>query len=450
MIKVLRMFLIIVLLLCAMVFAEDLPVADSAVVDDAVAAGSPSSGGLPRIAVYVVGDVPENERRVLGVRILNALVRSGRYTGAERSNAFFSEMDAEQTKDADDGKISELAKRFSVEHVFIAELTQVFGDYNVAARIIDIENATVVSIGEAHGPLRTLDDLVRIADGVVQNMFGGRPEIVPEPAPVAVAPPPPPPPPAPIAVAPPPPPVSVSVSVSAPLPAPIALRTGTSMADRAKTAAAEKILETVMSQIIPQIKRMVASAPVSAELKADAEQRLTLTARNLVTTMLNDGMSGKMPNPQALLTQVLGEIKNHARELLGSITIDIEVAGGGAGGHDGSGKRMSWGFGGFYANDFGGGIKWTNSDERVRMPYNIGGGYVFFDLIYFEAFSGYSGGSGSWKSGGYDNLRDMSHRYWHSGLFFKTPTRVFPIGGIEHTAFGNGGGGGCASSVREI
>jgi len=42
MIKVLRMFLIIVLLLCAMVFGEDLPVADSAVVDDAVAAGSPS------------------------------------------------------------------------------------------------------------------------------------------------------------------------------------------------------------------------------------------------------------------------------------------------------------------------------------------------------------------------------------------------------------------------
>ena len=333
--------------------------ADDAIDTVTVTAGSPSSGGLPRIAVYVTGSVDDNEKRVLSTRLQTALIMSGRYTDAERPNAFLVEVETAQAEQPngvlDNDQISEIGKRFGVSYVCIADVTSAFGEHNVSARIINVENVTVSFAGTAHGPLQTMDDLVDIANGVVRSMFGGRAEPVPPkpvsvPAPVAVAPSPPPPapvavapPPAPVAVAPPPPPVSVSVSVSAPLPAPIALRTGTSMADRAKTMAAEKILETVMSQIIPQIKRMVAAAPVSSEAKADAERRLTLIARNIVITALNDGMSGKMPNPQQLLTQVLGEIRNLARDLLGDISIDITVEGGGGGGAGGQTGQTSGG-----------------------------------------------------------------------------------------------------------
>jgi len=292
-------------------------------------AGTIFAAELPKIAVYVVGDIPETQKRVLTARMLNALIRNGRHINAEHAGAFLTAIENELAELSDnvmnDIQISRLAQQFDIEFVFIAELTQIFSEYNIFARIIDTETATIVSVGEAHSPLQTMNDIAQLTDDLIQDMFGRqrRAESQPEHVPIAVAPPPPSP--APVAVAPLPPPALVS----APLPTPVALRIGTSMADRAKAAAAEKIIETVMSQITPQIRRMVASAPVSAEVKADAEQRLTITARNLVTTMLNDGMSGKMPNPQALLTQVLGEMKSLARELLGTISIDVDVSGGG-------------------------------------------------------------------------------------------------------------------------
>ena len=337
-----------ILLFCASVFADDLPVADSVVVaDDAVATTvadkSPPPNSPPRIAVYVTGSVDDNEKRVLGTRLQTALIMSGRYADIERHNAFLAEIEAVQAEQPkgvlDNDQISEIGRRFGVNYVCVADVTSAFGEHNISGRIINVENVTVSFAGTAHGPLQTMDDLVDIANGVVRSMFGVRAEPVPPkpvsvPAPVAVAPSP-----APVAVAPPPPPVSVSVSVSAPLPAPIALRTGTSMADRAKAAAAEKMIETVMSQITPQIRRMVASASVSAEVKADAEQRLTITARNIVTTALNDAMGGRLPNPKDLVTLVMGEITSLAIELLGTVTIDIEISDGDGIGGSSRGKQ---------------------------------------------------------------------------------------------------------------
>ena len=169
-----------------------------------------------------------------------------------------------------------------------------------------------------------MDDLANIVDGVIQNMFG---ELEPAKAKAIIAPKP----------EPEPEPTSVSVTgtfTPPPLPTPVTLKTGTSMTEKAKAAAAGKMLETVMSQITPQIQRMVADAPVSAEVKADAEQRLTITAQNIVTTALNDGMSGKMPNPKQLLDAVMKDVTALAIELLGTVTVDIEVAG--AGGESGT------------------------------------------------------------------------------------------------------------------
>ena len=289
---------------------------------------------LPRIAVYVTGDIDDNGNRALSARMLTALVRSGRYTGAERPNAFIAEVETKQGELSggvlDDDQISELGKQFGINFVCVANITSAFGEYSVSARIIDVENVTTTLAGTAHGQLRTMDDLAHIVDGVVQDMFGEparQPQhiVAPQPKPE-----------------PEPEPASVSVTVTftpPPLPTPVSLRTGTSMAEKAKAAAAGKMLETVMSQITPQIQRMVAAAPVSAEVKTDAEQRLTITAQNIVTTALNDGMSGKMPNPKQLLDAVMKDVTALAVELLGSVTVDIEVAGsGGETGNDAGGR----------------------------------------------------------------------------------------------------------------
>jgi len=133
---------------------------------------------LPKIAVYVTGEIGDNEKKMLGTRMLSTLVNSGRYRGIERSNAFLAEVEKEHIKqrsgDIDDSQISELGKQFGVKFVCIADITPGFGAYQVSARIIDVETAVVIFIGEAFSPLQTSNDLVLVSDNVVENMFSGK------------------------------------------------------------------------------------------------------------------------------------------------------------------------------------------------------------------------------------------------------------------------------------
>ncbi|MDR0330641.1 MAG: CsgG/HfaB family protein [Chitinispirillales bacterium] len=135
---------------------------------------------LPRIAVYVTGDVPDNEKKALGTRMLASLVNSGRYKGIERSSSFLDEIDKEQTKQRsgaiDDSQISELGKQFGVKFVCIADITPAFGSYQVSARIVDVETAEVAFIGESASPLKTIDDLTQVSNAVAKIMFGEQPE----------------------------------------------------------------------------------------------------------------------------------------------------------------------------------------------------------------------------------------------------------------------------------
>ena len=135
-----------------------------------------SAGDLPRIAVYVTGDVSDNEKKTLGTKMLSSLINSGRYMGIERYGAFLAEIDKEHVTQRsgaiDDSQIRELGKRFGVRFVCIADITPAYEAYSVSARIIDVETAAVAFIGESTSRLKTIRDLTAVADRVVRKMFG--------------------------------------------------------------------------------------------------------------------------------------------------------------------------------------------------------------------------------------------------------------------------------------
>jgi hypothetical protein len=246
---------------------------------------------LPRIAVYVTGEFPENEKNALGTRMLSALVKSGRYNAIERSNAFLAKIEEEHVTQRsgaiDDDQISELGRQFGVQFVCIANITPAFGAFQVSARIINVETAEVAFIGEASSRLKTMNDFARVSDNVVRNMFSRQDDDAP---------------------------------------------------------------------------RLV---------------------------------------------------------------------------------RLSAGAGGFFTSDFGGGLSWSVSGERVTMPFYGGGAYLFFDATYAEFFAGYSQGGGRWaKPDAADNadLPEMPRTYVNFGLFAKYPLNIeslhnislFPIVGIDY------------------
>jgi hypothetical protein len=129
----------------------------------------------PRIAVYVTGNVAENDKNALGTRMLSALVNSGKYTGIERSDAFLAKIDEEHVKQRsgaiDDSQISALGKQFGVSFICIADITPSLGGFQISARIINIETAEVTHIGETSSSLKSLKDLATVSDRIVRIMF---------------------------------------------------------------------------------------------------------------------------------------------------------------------------------------------------------------------------------------------------------------------------------------
>jgi hypothetical protein len=131
---------------------------------------------FPRpIAVYVSGDVPNNEKNALGTYLLASLVNSGTCVSHENSAAFLAAVDEEQSKrkePLDDSRICDIGKQFGIKYVCVAAIAPTFGFFTISARIINTEAGRSKFNGEAVSPLKTIEDLTQAANKVVENMFG--------------------------------------------------------------------------------------------------------------------------------------------------------------------------------------------------------------------------------------------------------------------------------------
>jgi len=188
-------------------------------------AQSGGGAGLPKAAVCVTGDINQSEKAALGTEMLNALVKSGRFTAVDNPSAFMAEIGEWQTTQSggavDDGYIRQRGKQFGARYVCVAGVSPASGRYRVSARLLDVETAKITMFGRAYGELNSVQSLEALAGVVVVEM--GLPCCQfspPPPPPVAVVPPPPPPPP--VAVAPPPPPPPVAKAPPPP-PPPVAV-----------------------------------------------------------------------------------------------------------------------------------------------------------------------------------------------------------------------------------
>jgi hypothetical protein len=143
---------------------------------------------LPRIAVYVVGDVPDSSKRAFDSQMLVSFVNSGRYSAVERPGEFLAEAERKRTTEyggtINDEQISELGKRFDVGYVCIAEIGPAFGFFQIDVRIVNVETAETVFSGEANSTLESADELTQVLETMVRNMLGDQTTQTPESTPV--------------------------------------------------------------------------------------------------------------------------------------------------------------------------------------------------------------------------------------------------------------------------
>lgn len=102
-----------------------------------------------KVAVYVSRTGNKDVDIILGDQLVAGFAHSGRYFAIERTQGFLNQLSKEQdyqhTGAVDDAELTRLGKQFGVHYVCIAKTSQIFGDYFISTRLIDVETATVVN-----------------------------------------------------------------------------------------------------------------------------------------------------------------------------------------------------------------------------------------------------------------------------------------------------------------
>jgi hypothetical protein len=134
----------------------------------------------PGVVVYVVGDIPDNEKKILGKYLLTAFINDGSSVDADGSGAFLAAIAEEQTKRGNGtvgkSRICELGRQFNIRYLCVVSVTPAFGFFEVIARMVDAETEDVIFRSEVQSPLKTIEDLTQVSDKVVEDMLGAQAE----------------------------------------------------------------------------------------------------------------------------------------------------------------------------------------------------------------------------------------------------------------------------------
>jgi len=162
---------------------EDMTKAISAVVDKMLTTIQPrASASMPKMAVYLADESSEESASsALYSYTLEALFARSRILGnfrvVERSNAFTKQIGKEhktqQSGHIDDNQIARMGKQYGIGKILIAGIERFNRhDYNISARIVDIETA---SLEKAAGPYTinsSLFNLGTISARMVEEVMG--------------------------------------------------------------------------------------------------------------------------------------------------------------------------------------------------------------------------------------------------------------------------------------
>ena len=126
-----------------------------------------------KVAVYVTGQ-QTGVNKVLGDKLVEAFAKSGKYIAIERTSSFLAELSKEQnyqrTGAVDDNELSRLGKQFGVQLVCVADISEVFGQKYVSARLINVESAEVVNTSNTNSNLDNMGELLKVADKIAKEL----------------------------------------------------------------------------------------------------------------------------------------------------------------------------------------------------------------------------------------------------------------------------------------
>ncbi len=129
-----------------------------------------------KVAVYVTGE-QSGVSKVLGDQLVAAFAKSGKYTAVERTSSFLAELSKEQgyqrSGAVNDRDIARLGVQFGVNYVCVADMSDVFGEKYISARLINVETAEIENAHNVSGEINNMNSLLKLAGEIADNLSKG-------------------------------------------------------------------------------------------------------------------------------------------------------------------------------------------------------------------------------------------------------------------------------------
>jgi hypothetical protein len=132
---------------------------------------------MPKVAVSIVNSGQGRQAgELLETLLFEAFVNSGKYVAIERKDEYLKQLDKEFIKQRDgsveESEIKRLGKQAGIDFMCVVKVIPGYGDFQLSAKMIDIETATVVGMGVTHSSLRSMDNMTKAANELVDKILG--------------------------------------------------------------------------------------------------------------------------------------------------------------------------------------------------------------------------------------------------------------------------------------
>jgi formylglycine-generating enzyme required for sulfatase activity len=127
------------------------------------------------VAVYVTGGQEEGANDMLSASLKEAITKSKDYVAVERTASFLQQLRKEQkyqrSGNVDDSDIARLGRESGAKYVCVAEMMPVSGGDFITARLIGVENASVVATADGADKITNLETLMHVSESIAAQLI---------------------------------------------------------------------------------------------------------------------------------------------------------------------------------------------------------------------------------------------------------------------------------------
>ncbi len=129
-----------------------------------------------KVAVYMTqSNINDSHKKIIGAKLVSAITESDEYIAVERTADFLAALSAENdyqlSGEVRDSQIAQLGQKFGVRYVAVVDVSEIFDEYFISARMINVETGLVEKAFDSNGPAESMSQLITLSKNVAVGLI---------------------------------------------------------------------------------------------------------------------------------------------------------------------------------------------------------------------------------------------------------------------------------------